>query len=233
MGYAPEDTIPRGWSPVRGIPPAARTASTPDSLKKGGSDFSKQGAKAQRPPSPRSQQNSGSTRIHGGEKQRNSAKDSFQSSRNQRHTRGGASCSLVTMASAADVLTFAIAPWPCACVCPRCADFKTETERSYQMPENFGPVEDEYGRPERRLFSGRIKKRVRFCPLHAVPRCRPVCRSVRNPCAPPCRLRCGGRRGCRRKSSLQLRPSALLPLLLAAYCAAESRGASSLGACDF
>ena len=37
MGYAPEDTMPRGWVPQRGIPPAARTATTPDSLKKGAS----------------------------------------------------------------------------------------------------------------------------------------------------------------------------------------------------
>ena len=27
---------------------------------------------------------------------------------------------------------------------------------------NYDPVEDEYGRPQRRLFSGRIKKRVRI-----------------------------------------------------------------------
>ena len=41
------------------------------------------------------------------------------------------------------------------------ADFKTETERSFQNPDNFDPTEDEYGRPVRRLYSGRIKKRVR------------------------------------------------------------------------
>ena len=40
-------------------------------------------------------------------------------------------------------------------------DFRTEAERSYQDPENFDPTEDEYGRPVRRLYSGRIKKRVR------------------------------------------------------------------------
>ena len=39
-------------------------------------------------------------------------------------------------------------------------DFKTENERSFQDPENFDPTEDEYGRPIRRLYSGRIKKRV-------------------------------------------------------------------------
>ena len=44
------------------------------------------------------------------------------------------------------------------------ADFKTETERSFQNPDNFDPTEDEYGRPVRRLYSGRIKKRVRSGP---------------------------------------------------------------------
>ena len=39
-------------------------------------------------------------------------------------------------------------------------DFKTENERAFQKPDNFDPVEDEYGRPVRRIFSGRIKKRV-------------------------------------------------------------------------
>ena len=39
-------------------------------------------------------------------------------------------------------------------------DFKTENERAFQKPDNFDPVEGEYGRPVRRIFSGRIKKRV-------------------------------------------------------------------------
>ena len=48
----------------------------------------------------------------------------------------------------------------CSCFCCCTADFKTETEKSFQNPDNFDPIEDEYGRPVRRLYSGRIKKRV-------------------------------------------------------------------------
>jgi hypothetical protein len=33
-------------------------------------------------------------------------------------------------------------------------------------PGNYAPIEDEYGRPVRRLYSGRIKKRVRGAPAH-------------------------------------------------------------------
>jgi hypothetical protein len=50
-----------------------------------------------------------------------------------------------------------IGVWPRRVVC---ADFRTTTERAFQNPDNHEPVEDEYGRPIRRLFSGRIKKRV-------------------------------------------------------------------------
>ena len=45
---------------------------------------------------------------------------------------------------------------PLACA----ADYKTETEKAFQDPRNHDPIEDEYGRPIRRLYSGRIKKRV-------------------------------------------------------------------------
>lgn len=48
-----------------------------------------------------------------------------------------------------------------ATVTNSCADFKTEAERSFQAPTNHEPVDDEYGRPVRRLYCGRIKKRVR------------------------------------------------------------------------
>ncbi|KOO22441.1 hypothetical protein Ctob_002474 [Chrysochromulina tobinii] len=42
----------------------------------------------------------------------------------------------------------------------RSHDYKTETEKAFQDPSNHDPIEDEYGRPIRRLYSGRIKKRV-------------------------------------------------------------------------
>jgi len=42
----------------------------------------------------------------------------------------------------------------------RSQDYKTEAERAFQDPDHHDPVEDEYGRPVRRVYSGRIKKRV-------------------------------------------------------------------------
>ena len=159
MVAAPEDTQPRGWMPTRGIPPAARTEATPDSLKKGAKEFGGRVPKDQRPPSPRAHQNAGSTRIHGGAKER-SAKEGLQSNRTHRHSRGGTSSTQLGM----PLLPSQRAPFYRP-HCPCCADFKTETERSFQTPENYDPVEDEYGRPVRRLFSGRIKKRVRMPPF--------------------------------------------------------------------
>ena len=128
MVYSPtaDDTRPRGWTPTRGIPPAARTESTPEHLKKASSDFQGYVPKSQKPPTPRSVGNSGNTRIRGGPHQR-SARDSMQAQRNQRHSRG---------------------------------DVRTEAERSFRDPANFDPADDEYGRPVRQLYSGRIKKRV-------------------------------------------------------------------------
>ena len=76
MVYSPtaDDTRPRGWTPTRGIPPAARTETTPEHLKKASSDFHGYVPKSQKPPTPRSVGNSGNTRIRGGQQQR-SARD--------------------------------------------------------------------------------------------------------------------------------------------------------------
>ena len=166
-----DDTRARGWSPVRGIPPAARSEKTPESLHKGSTEFAGRVKKEHKPPTPRGSQSSGSTRIHGGNQHR-SARDGMQAQRNQRHSRGGA-CSLNlpcrhgVEAPAPRVRATCDAhhlpAYLRARASRRAADYKTESERCFQPPDNFEPAEDEYGRPVRRLYSGRIKKRVRAC----------------------------------------------------------------------
>ena len=116
----------KGWTPTRGIPPAARGAKdTREGLGTASNRTTQSKARAQL--SPRSAANSGGNRMRGGGQREPTKREEMQRQRTYRHQTG---------------------------------NFKTEAEREFQDPANFPPTEDEYGRPVRRLFSGRIKKRV-------------------------------------------------------------------------
>ena len=84
----PRNDGQHGWSPSRGIPPAAR--STKDKVDSHGFTKAATGERPTRkqPASPRSGGNAGATRVRGGVEVP-SKRDGMQSTRTQRHTRGG------------------------------------------------------------------------------------------------------------------------------------------------